>query len=503
MSRRVDPAPSEPSIKTNPITILIAVAGIILSLTIGLLVTGVSNTKYVLLVVVGLVAFIFTFLRLDLGVIAMIFILYSQMYLILGERYGLTDVVQYLIMLLVVCMGTRWLFYTAEFPKNWMRPFFLVFFYCIVCLASVLYAVDPLVATPVVIETLKSGTIALIIAVVLKNKDSLRLAIWTLLIVGIFLGTLSVIQFALGTYTNDYGGYALATLSNISGQTNDYRIGGPTGDPNYYAQMMLVLVPMALDRLWSERQAVLRILAAWALGVCTLTVLLTYSRGGFIALMVVIIASLVTFYRGQIRYVLAVAVVGLLVINVLPSQFKDRISTLAQILPGFTNTTGSVDSSIRGRTSEMIVAVQMFADHPLLGVGVGNYPPLYQKYAQKLGMEFRSEIRQAHDLYLEVASETGLLGLFSFLLMLWGISKSIWDAQRSLAKKGLTSLSHMVAAYGFGFLGYLVAALFIHNAYPRIFWVIVGVALSIPQVARAEIESTEAMTGALLQDGRA
>jgi O-antigen ligase len=458
----------------------------------GLLIAGVSNTRYFLFVVVGLIAFVLTFIRLELGVMAMIFVLYTQMYLIVGERYGVTDIVQYLIMLLVLSMGTRWFLYTAEIPQGWMRVSFLIFFYCFIELASVLYAEYPDVAMKVAVEALKSGTIALIIAVVLKKENSWRLAIWVLLVVGIILGTLSVIQFTLGTYDNSYGGYAVAALNNIADSASGYRLGGPVGDPNYFAQMMLVMVPIALDRLWNEKHGILRFLAGWALGVCAFTVILTYSRGGFISMVIMVVAWLTIYHRGQLRYLMAVAIVALLLISVLPSQFTERISTLTELLPGRSSSAGGMaqDLSLRGRTSEMLVALQMFADHPIL---------LYQEYAQRFGLEFRSEVRQAHNLYLEIASETGLLGVFSFTVLLWGMFSSIWRAQQSLARNGLTSISNMVAAYAFGLLGFLISALFIHAVYFRNFWVLAGIALAIPRMAVVEIEAVKKRFPKMLQ----
>ncbi len=488
------PSPSQSNKQAyNPktVSIVLASTGFLVSLIIGLLITGVSNSIYLLAGSLGLIAFIVTFFRLDIGVAAMIFILYTQTYIIVGERYGIPDVVQGLIMLLVLSMGTRWIVYTSEIPQGWMRPLFLVGFYCLVCLFSVMYAVFPSAAMPVAVETIKSGVIALIIAVVIKNKESFRLAIWTLLIVGIFLGTISVIQFSTSSYENDYGGYADSSLSNISAGSDDYRIGGPVADPNYYAQMMLILVPLALDRLWNERGKFMRALAGWALGVSSLTVMLTYSRGGFISMAIVVVAMVAIFYRGQLHYLLVVAVLFLFFVNILPSQFTDRLSTLTELVPSSSSSGSSQDYSFRGRTSEMIVALQMFADHPLLGVGVGNYQELYQKYAQRLGMEFRSEVRQAHSLYLEIASETGLLGLLSFMLLLWTLLKSIWDGRKLLLEHKLTNLFNMITAYGLGLVGYLLAAIFIHSAFPRNFWVIAGIALAIPRIIAVEVEIAE------------
>lgn len=505
MTRPLGLLSSKPSSKSNTITIVIVLVGILLSMAAGLVITGMSNTKYLLLAVGGLIAFILTFIRLDLGVSAMVFILYSQTYLIVGERYGVTDVVQYLIILLVVSMATRWFFYTSEIPQSWMRVAFLIFLYCFVGLASVLYAENSDVAMPIAIEGLKSGTIALIIAVVLNKGSSWRLAIWALLVVGIIMGTLSIIQFLLGTYTSSYGGYAVAITNDLSGSSSGYRLGGPVGDPNYYAQMMLVMVPIALDRLWNERIVILRFFAALALGICAFTVILTYSRGGFVSMVVIVVVWLALFHRGQLKYLLVAAIVALLMINFLPAGFVDRISTLTELLPGGAASTGGVaqDLSLRGRTSESLVALQMFADHPILGVGLGNYPLLYQEYARRFGLEFRSEVRQAHNLYLEVASETGILGFLSFAALLWGMLSSMWRAQKALASKGLNSMSNMVIAYAFGLLGFLVAALFIHAAYFRNFWVLVGIALAIPRMAEVEIESAEKLTPKMLQNGGA
>ena len=261
--------------------------------------------------------------------------------------------------------------------------------------------------------------------------------------------------------------------------------------------MMLVLVPLALDRLWTEKQLILRLLAGLCLGLSMFTVILTYSRGGFLAMMIVIAIMIFIFHRGQLKYFIVVALLGLLIINTMPSRFTERLSTLTELIPSSSSMESNVtnDVSFRGRTSEMIVALQMFADYPILGVGLGNYPIFYQKYSQRLGLELRSGVRQAHSLYLEVAAETGILGLLSFGLLLWVTGKSIFRARLMLMRNGLFSQSNMVTAFAIGFAGYLLAATFIHSAYPRNFWLLAGIALSIPHIAEVEIDLFEKKRG--------
>lgn len=492
MNRSVDIPESKAASRSLSISIIIILVGIVFSILAGLFAAGMQSTVAILLIITAVIAFMFTFNYLEWGTAAVIFVLYSQTYLILSERFGIVDVAQGLIMLLGFSMITRWFLDKKEIPNKWFRPLFFILFYCMIVLTSVLYAGNSTVALKVAIQTVKSGIFAYVITILIKNKEAFRLAIWALLVTGIILGSISVYQYFTGTYSNDYWGYAVSSFDNIVGRSNGYRMGGPVQDPNYFAQLMLVLVPLAVDRLWNEKNRILLLLAGWALAVSSLTVLLTYSRGGFLAMVSVLGLALVSFVNRHqlIRYLLVLSVVGLLLVNFLPSQFVERMATLTDLIPSLsgTNINTTIDYSIRGRTSETIVALQMFADHPILGVGVGNYPLLYQKYSQRLGIDLRSEIREPHNLYLEVASETGLLGIFSFGLLLWVILKSMWEAQKALVKIGEIATANMLSAFSFGFIGYLIAALFIHSAFPRNFWVLAGIALAIPRIVDSEIE---------------
>ena len=216
MATRINVPDSGSSSKSKATTLVVAFTGVIISIGAGLFISGAANILQFFIIIFGLIAFIVMFVRMDLGIIAMIIVLYTQAYIIVGERYGVTNVVQGLIMLLGLAMGTRWIVYSDEFPQGWMRPLSLIFFYCMVGLASVLIAQNQEVAMSVAVETIKSGIIAFMVAILITNARSLRLVIWGLLLIGIFLGSLSVFQFITSSYGNDYGGFAQAALQNIT-----------------------------------------------------------------------------------------------------------------------------------------------------------------------------------------------------------------------------------------------------------------------------------------------
>ncbi|MBU0511082.1 MAG: O-antigen ligase family protein, partial [Chloroflexi bacterium] len=169
----------------------------------------------------------------------------------------------------------------------------------------------------------------------------------------------------------------------------------------------------------------------------------------------------------------------------IPTQYAARMLTITDIIPD-TSASYSEDASFRGRTSELMVGWLMFKDHPLLGVGYDNYPVYYQEYSRRVGLDPRLEQRSAHNIYIEVAAELGLFGLAAFGLIIWGVLNSIWRAYQSFKVAGMKEDANMAISFGVGVVGYLAAAMFIHDAYPRFLWLLVGISLSLMNVAKNE-----------------
>ncbi len=65
------------------------------------------------------------------------------------------------------------------------------------------------------------------------------------------------------------------------------------------------------------------------------------------------------------------------------------------------------------RVAHWVAGINMFVDHPLLGVGIGNYQDAYPAY--QLGI-FVVPLGHAHNYYINIAAEAGLLGLTAFIL---------------------------------------------------------------------------------------
>jgi O-antigen ligase len=249
---------------------------------------------------------------------------------------------------------------------------------------------------------------------------------------------------------------------------------------------MLVLVPIALERVLHERNRGLRLLAGFALAASTMAVVLTYSRGGFLALMVTFLAMFIVYPpRIQVMpYLLIIVTVALFFV---PKNYYDRILSLQEVFQAPTVGFRTSDFAIRGRASENAAAVAMFRDHPLIGIGLGNYLDLYQAYSRDLGFTPTATERSAHNLYLEVLAETGTIGLVAFLAIVWYVGKTIFKARNKFLQAKMKDYAGLVTAFGIGIFGYLVAAVFIHSSYPRYFYLLIGIAFSLDQVSKNTI----------------
>lgn len=452
----------------------------------GLLITEIAEPFILFVAVAGIFVCIGTIARIEGGLLALVFMTYTRFSDVLVKYHGAPSVAKSFVVLLIVAIIVRWRLY-GEKPRGWERSTFLVVSFGLVIATSLFYAVDFTQTSSGLITFIKDAIIAIVIATLVQNANSLRRVIWMLLAAGIFMGTISVYQQLTGTHTNNYWGFGQAEIRQIVGDVNDFRISGPIGDSNIYGQVLVVLVPIALDRVWNEKKGLLRFLAIWALAVCTLSIMFTFSRGGFLALAGVLGLMLVRRPPSP-PAILATVVAIILIMQFVPARYTDRIRTLLEFAPNEEGATTVEDGSFKGRSSEMTAAWMMFIDHPFLGVGLDNSPLYYPQYSILLGIDPNRETRSAHSLYLEIAAETGLLGLSVFGMLLWFMFRGLWQAQKDFAACKKHDEASLTLALNIGLIGYMTAAMFLHNAYPRYFWLLFGIAIATAQVAQRELD---------------
>lgn len=326
----------------------------------------------------------------------------------------------------------------------------------------------------------ENALFAFVVIFFIQKPKSLHRVIWAFLAAGIFTASLTVLQNLTHTYSNTYWGFAQWEYSSTNGTTN-YRAAGMYGNANAYAQSLIIIIPLALDRFWYEKKNLTRAIAAIALGLCTLAIFFTYSRNGFVTLLFTV-GVLIVLRRPNITPVILTGALALLLIQFLPATYTSRISTLFQ----FTSsepTSRVTDSSFRGRLSENIAAWRMFRDNPLFGVGLDNFEINYQDYSRKIGLDPRRTPRAPASFYLELLSEQGLVGTALFSAFMVMVFKSLWNAKRIFSRLGMDSEAHLAVAFLAGLLGYMFFYISKSGSYSNAFWILLGIALSFEQVA--------------------
>lgn len=300
------------------------------------------------------------------------------------------------------------------------------------------------------------------------------------------MGTISVFQEFTGTFDKLYAGFGQVAVLTAG----EYRLAGVLNDPNFYGQIMVALVPLAFERLLDEKSIILRSLAGWALFVCSVTILYTYSRGAFLALGVVGVLVIIQQPRRPWLPVFLVLILGMLVYPFLPQQYTQRVTSLLQVIPGASNS-ATVDPSIQARAATGVVGWTMFTNNPIFGVGAGNFNTLYDYYARQLGLGQNVETESAHNLYLQIAAERGVLGFLSFAAIIYFTLAALGRARSEFSRQNLGEFANMSAAMGIGLIGYLTAAFFLHDSYIRYLWLLVGISWSFLQAARNSANSDQ------------
>jgi O-antigen ligase len=200
---------------------------------------------------------------------------------------------------------------------------------------------------------------------------------------------------------------------------------GVFGQPNPYGGYLASLIPLSLGLFLAARAASSRWGNPWVLaavgGILTLGLLMSLSRGGMLGLAGAVLLMLVIGSRRWRPAVLA----GLLALSlgVLAFPFGLLPGPLQGVVGGFLggfsifDVRGVVPTpanfSIIQRLAVWSSAWSMWLEHPWLGIGVGNFGVLYPRYALPF-WDFPQE--HAHNYYLNLLAETGVVGLAAYLI---------------------------------------------------------------------------------------
>ncbi len=446
--------------------------------------------QHLIALLLGLWLLVHSFRHPNHGVLVIVALLATNASEIAVRYYGLPSPLQAI--LLTTAAG---LCYRFLAPSRGQRPVLVLdpllvplLLYAAVILASSIQAEHPGAADAKLLDLLKSIFLFVVATNLVTARQDLRTVVWVLVLSGALLGTISVLQVLTGAYDTELGGFGRIKLAQIVGETREPRIAGSVSDPNFYAQILVMLAPLALYRLWEETAPRTRLLAGYALGAIALAAVFTYSRGGALALALVLLIAVIHKRVSPRLFLLGILVLAPLSL-LIPDSFTGRLTTLTQITE--TDQLQGVkgeDSSFRQRKILMTVAWSMFTQHPLVGVGAGNYSDHFDEYSAEIGSTQRSYDKFGmehfpHSLPLEILAETGLLGMAAFLTIVTATLLTLRRAYAVFKRRADSKTANLVFSLGLAVIAFLITSIFLHGAYIQYFWLLVTIAAAAGRIA--------------------
>jgi len=449
----------------------------LVAILVGAFVIG-TDLKLGAYYVAGVVAVFFTLwiaIRPRVGVLVLIAFVYLNLSDVLEVYFNIPSINKPLVGLIFVSALTNRVVLQRR-PLLISRSVLLFFIYGMVTFISILAAEYLTDSVNSFTDWVKDIAIVFIIVQFSDKEDVWKSMQWVLLLCATLLAAISTYQTFTNNFAFDFFGLGKSGLHQITAAFDSFRVTGPLDDPNYYAQMLLLALPIGVYRALSERTLPLRLLGIACSLLILATIIFSYSRGAFLSVLIAGLLIIRDRKYNPYKIIAGVAVIVAIMSQILPAGYLDRIMTLEDILPGSGSNSIEMQTerSFVGRSSEMIIATQMYADNPIIGVGLANYVPRYLEYSYLLGLDNRFEARQAHSLYLEVAAETGTLGVLAFGAMLIVVYVSLNRAKRKLIAIQRQDLVSWVSGAKYGLLAYLASSIFLHNAYPRYLWLILA-----------------------------
>jgi O-antigen ligase len=254
----------------------------------------------------------------------------------------------------------------------------------------------------------------LLLSDVVKTKRQAQRCMWI-----IILATL--IPLAVGLYQATAGGRSYAVLGYSYN-----RINATFAHPATYGMFLIFTVAPLLALYFETKKLETKVLWTALLLLMMISALLTYIRIAWIALL----SAVTIILSRKNRFLLAVVLVAVVVLALSVPSLRTRIGS---VLTQDTKLTMSQDPSTRFRVLAWNLALELFAQRPILGAGMGSYFPA--------SAQLFSEATSPHNEYLRVLAETGVVGLALFVWVLFAIVRFSQKAYRSLTDPFFRSLA--------------------------------------------------------------
>jgi len=253
------------------------------------------------------------------------------------------------------------------------------------------------------------------------------------------------------------------------------------GSDNSLAAYLNLVLPFALA-CYVLGKGKWKRLGGWTFGLGCVALVTTQSIGGTVAFFSILVLAIFCFARSRTKKLALLA--ALCVLGYLFYVLRPILNPA--------HTEEAIGSDAAGRLLLWITAWNYFVHSPLIGVGWGNFTDLYGFDIPIL----QPGMYAAHNTYLQLLAETGLLGFVAFFSLVVQSWRQAWSQLRS-------SVDFFDRALAFGVLGALLSVLvhgfldyLLESQIATLFWVVLALLVASGRLQRRPVAGRVGMSGA-------
>jgi O-antigen ligase len=231
-------------------------------------------------------------------------------------------------------------------------------------------------------------------------------------------------------------------------------------DENQISALLNMLIPVTIFYSLTVKKTIYKLLCYLAVALQLAEIVVSVSRGGFIAL-VVIGASMALFTKRKllISTLAIITVIG--VVLFAPPRFFSEIQTIRA---------GTEEATAHARAEYWRRAMVMFSEDPVFGKGIAQFPVLSHLYALPGKILDEGDYLVCHSNWFQILSELGIVGMILYLTIFYHFFKGAYLITRKYKIRGETVLGpyeysfyrNVSIGLTIGMIGFMVAGSFIN-----------------------------------------
>jgi len=292
--------------------------------------------------------------------------------------------------------------------------------FMVICSLSLFWSNSPMVSLLELPLFLAGPILYFIVANNIRDEHQINHILTTLLIISSLLGIYGIFQ---------YNGIDFSFWkANIGRQ----QVFGLFGNVNYFAEYLIVPLPLAISLFFAARKHIHKILLLAGILAMGGSLILTFTRGSYLAIG---ISSLFMFFlylanRGKVFikeykkiFIFILALIILVTfLFAIPNPLNKPGTVISKIKGRISISQFTKGSSLKRREAIWGFTTLIIKDHPLLGSGLGtfkynslNYQAKFFDQGENRSLYPYGVADKAHNEYLQLGAEIGIFGLGIFL----------------------------------------------------------------------------------------